>query len=396
MRILLLVDCYLPSTKSSAALMHDLATELAVLGHVPVVVAPEEADLLSCREGVEQGIRVLRIGTGKIKTASKTVRALNELRLSATLWHRGRRFFEGHAFDAIIYYSPTIFLGSLVARLKELYGCRAYLILRDIFPQWAVDAGVMRKGVAYRFFKAMELRNYSAADIIGVQSPANLEYFQTQQMRGSPHLEVLYNWMRVRADAPPGGGFRQSLQLDSRVVFFYGGNIGVAQDMDNILRLAQALRDERSAAFLLVGEGSEFARVKTQVSDMGLSNMIVLPAVDQQTYLSMVADADVGLISLDRRLRTHNFPGKMLSYMHEAKPILASINPGNDLKAVLEEHEAGFVCLNGEDKALEVHARRLVRDLELRGRLGHNGRKLLEATFSANRAATQIVGKFSH
>jgi glycosyltransferase involved in cell wall biosynthesis len=194
MRILLLVVYYLPSTMSSAKLIHDLATEFLRLGHDPVVVAPDENILKDTEITSENGIKVLRVRTGKIKTASRLIRGFNEARLSNIIWEKGRRFFEENPCDLIVYYSPTIFFGSLVKRLKKDFACPSYLILRDIFPQWAVDAGILSHGMVYKFLKLKELQNYDAADIIGVQSPANLRYFEENGLYKKYHLEVLFNW----------------------------------------------------------------------------------------------------------------------------------------------------------------------------------------------------------
>ncbi|HOG17081.1 MAG TPA: glycosyltransferase family 4 protein [Syntrophales bacterium] len=393
MRILLLVVYYLPSTMSSAKLIHDLALEFRKRGHEPAVVAPDDSIPEDTELTWEEGIQVLRVRTGKIKTASRLTRGLNEAMLSRTIWEKGRRFFENRSFDLIVYYSPTIFFGSLVARLKARFACPSYLVLRDIFPQWAVDAGVLRRGLAYAYFKFKERQNYEAADIIGVQSPANLRHFETRRLDRKYRLEVLYNWTALEEDIRPGGN-RQRLGLDGKVIFFYGGNIGVAQDVDNIVRLAGALRNESSAYFLLVGSGSEVPRLREVIASNGLTNIAIHDAVGQREYLALLAECDVGLISLDRGLRTQNFPGKMLGYMYHSMPMLASVNPGNDLKTLLEDHEAGLVCINGDDEVLAAHARRLAADRELRQRLGKNARSLLENTFSVTRAADRILAHF--
>jgi len=178
-------------------------------------------------------------------------------------------------------------------------------------------------------------------------------------------------------------------------VFFYGGNIGIAQDMDNIIRLAIRMKNEPDAYFLFVGDGSEVSRLESIIKKEGLSNISIHPSVDQQTYLSMLDEFDVGLITLDRNLKTFNFPGKMLGYMYHLMPILASINEGNDLKAVLNEHEAGLVSINGNDEDLYNNAMKLLRDKSLRERTGRNGRRLLEEMFSVGHAAKQIMSHFN-
>ncbi len=391
MRILLLVDCYLPSTKSSAKLVHDLADELARRGHAVTVAAPD--DTLAKRYVLtdEQGVTVLRVRTGRIKGASKLVRALNEYRLSGVMWRAARHHFRAQPAELIVFYSPTIFFAPLVERLRRLWGAASYLILRDIFPQWAVDAGVLRPGsLPYRVFRRMELRQYAAADVIGVQSPANLAYFEAGHTRVEAPREVLFNWTPLQ-EPVERPGLRERLGLVGKVVYFYGGNIGVAQDMDNLIRLARAMRDRPEAHFLFVGEGSEVPRLRALVEREGLANVTLHPALPQAQYLGAVGECDVGLISLDRQLKTHNFPGKLLSYMYHGLPVLASINPGNDLQQVVEAAEAGLVAINGDDETLRRHAEALADDAALRARLGANSRRLLESTFSVHAAADRIL-----
>lgn len=395
MRILLLVVYYLPSTMSSAKLIHDLAAEFLRLGHEPIIVAPDETIPNETEVTFEDGIKVLRVRTGKIKNASRIIRGLNEARLSSIIWNKGQSFFKDNHSDLIIYYSPTIFFGQLVKRLKKYYSCPSYLILRDIFPQWALDAGVLKRGMIYNYFKLKERQHHEVADVIGVQTPANLRYFKENNLDTKYRIEVLYNWTALLEKNVPSRAYREQLGLRGKVVFFYGGNIGVAQDMGNIIRLAKNLRDERSAFFLLVGDGSEVSRLRAEINELGLTNITIHDAVGQKEYLSMLSEFDVGLLSLDRGLKTQNFPGKLLGYLYHAMPVLASINYGNDLKNIIEDGKAGLVCINGEDEFFEAYARQLVNDEKLRRQLGRNARMLLESSFSVLRAAKQILSHFN-
>lgn len=391
MRILLIVDCYLPSIKSSAKLIHDLAVEFCRRGHEVIVTAPADALAGPKQLAVEDGIKILRIGTGPIKQAGKITRGFNEARLSSVIWKAAKDFFLSNHCDLIVFYSPSIFFGRIVTKLKKLWQCKVYLVLRDIFPQWAVDTGILNKGLIYQYFKRKEYQQYEVADIIGVQSPANLDYFAEQRLDKRYKLEVLYNWTTTSEKSIALRNDRQCLGLNDKVVFFYGGNIGVAQDMNNIIRLATNLRDRSDIYFLLVGDGSEVPRLKAEVQKIGLNNISIHPAVAQEEYLGMLSQFDVGLISLDRKLKTHNFPGKMLSYMYFAMPILASINPGNDLRYVLEESRAGFVCLNGEHDRIREYALLLAEDVNLRREMGRNGRAAIEKIFCVGNAASQIL-----
>jgi glycosyltransferase involved in cell wall biosynthesis len=278
-----------------------------------------------------------------------------------------------------------------VRRLKRLWDCPSYLILRDIFPQWAVDAGVMKQGLAWRFFRWVEDRQYAAADVIGVQSPANLDYFRERGWQNKYRLEVLHNWMQVGPIPKTAAETRKAWGLDGRVVFFYGGNIGIAQDVDNLVRLAENLRDTPQACLLLVGEGSEVPRLKADIERRGLTNMLVKPAVGQDEYFRLLAEFDVGLISLSRTLQTQNVPGKLLGYLHHGMPVLASINPGNDLQQLIEDRQAGLVSINGDDALFAQQAKQLVADVTLRRTMGRNGRRLLEDVFSVQQTVRQLL-----
>jgi glycosyltransferase involved in cell wall biosynthesis len=374
-------------------LIHDLGVEFRRQGHEVTILTPSDTISKTFHVSTEDDLRVVRVKTRTIKCTTKLLRAIREVRLSATLWGHAQSFLLANPADLIVFYSPTIFFGPLVRRLKSHWGCPAYLILRDIFPQWAVDAGILRKGLVWRYFRMKEIEQYNVADLIGVESPANLEYFAQDLTKKPYRLQVLYNWARLDEGDLPSTGYRERLGLLGKVVFLYGGNLGVVQDLDNIICLASRLTPHRQIHFLLVGEGSEAPRLERMIAEKNLLNIQILSAVPEQQYMSMLTEADVGLISLDRRLKTHNVPGKLLGYMNCGKPVLASVNPGNDLFEILEKTQAGFCCLNGDDENLVSGALRLAGDPGLRSDMGRNARRLLEQSFSVEHAVDQI---FAH
>lgn len=394
MRISILVDCYLPSLKCGAKLIHDLGVEFQRQGHDVTILTPSDTISTALQVTVEDGLRIARVKTRKIKGTAKVFRAFREVSLSTLLWRRAQQFLLANQADLIIFYSPTIFFGPLVRRLKSCWHCPAFLILRDIFPQWVVDAGILRKGFVWRYFRKREIEQYEVADLIAVQSSGNLDYFAQNFPKRNYRLEVLHNWASLDEQDLPLKGYRERLGLQDKVVFFYGGNLGVAQDLDNIIRLAVRLTSHNQIHFLLVGEGSEFSRLQKVISEKNVCNMQIFPAVLHQEYISMLSEADVGLVSLDRRLKTHNVPGKLLGYMYCGKPVLASINPGNDLFEILEEHQAGLCLTNGDDDNLCSAVLKLAGDPELRARMGDNARRLLERLFSAEAAVRQILKHF--
>jgi glycosyltransferase involved in cell wall biosynthesis len=386
----------MPSTKSSAKLMYDLGQDLLLKGHeVSIITVCEDIDE-KIQTSIEDCVNVVRIKSGKIDGANRYIRAFNEIRLSSRIWKNGKDFFHNNTCDLVIWYSPSIFFGSLIKKIKKKNNCFSYLILRDIFPQWALDTGILKKGIIFNFFKKIEIVQYENADIIGVQSPDNLLYFKNNNLYDKYKIEVLYNWTSIVNTENLKTEFRLKLGLENKVVFFYGGNIGQAQDLQNIIRLASRIQNETSAHFLIVGDGTESIKLKKIISKLQLKNISILKSVDQSTYFAMLSEFDVGLISLERNFRTSNFPGKMLGYMQYSKPILASINPGNDLKKILLDNNAGLVSINGDDDLLVTNCLYLIQNPDARNTIGKNGYNLLKNIFSVNKASSQILGHFKH
>lgn len=390
MRLLLVADTYPPSRISGALQMRDLALALAAQGHRPVLLVPTHAHAAS--PGLEEadGVRVLRVRAPRTKDVPYWRRTLAELLLPWLLL-RGLRAssLRDERWDGVIWYSPTIFLGPVARAIKRTQGCPAYLIVRDLFPDWAVDAGVMRRdGLAYRCFKAVERYQYRQADVIGVQTPANKPLVARDAPAGTT-IEVLHNWLA----APDQGSSVASPSLghlQGRTNFVYTGNMGVAQDMDAFVALARRMQDRTDVGFVFVGRGSEVARLKAEAR--ALPNLLVLDEIDPAALPTLLANCHVGIVALHPAHGTHNIPGKLLTYLHAGLPVLARVNSGNDLVAVIEQECIGLVVPGDNPALLHAHAMRLADDAGLRDRMGKVGHGFAQRVFSPAAAARQVAG----
>ena len=393
MKICLIVDDYMPhSIKVAAKMMHELACEFVKQGHEVSVLTPD-ATVSSLSVDNLDGVKVCRFHSGEIKNAGKVKRAINETLLSWNAWKNSKDFIKNNPHDLIVCYSPTIFFGPLVYMLKKKWKAKSYLVLRDFFPQWVIDNKILKKHspITY-YFKFFERINYAVADTIGVMSEKNLEWFEQYYQSNTP-LEVLHNWANLQKFGKKSNKYRQELGLEDKVVFFYGGNLGHAQDMMNIVRLAKNMKNEKQAHFVLVGAGDEYEPIDESIKKQNMKNITLLPSVDQEEYKLMLAEFDIGLFTLNKNHKTHNFPGKLLGYMVQDMPILGSVNPDNDLKAILEEYQAGLVTVNGEDELFYENAKKLLNK-DLRIKIGINAKKLLIDKFSVESATKQVVRTF--
>ncbi|WP_421856309.1 glycosyltransferase family 4 protein [Marinomonas sp.] len=396
MRIALLPDDYLPdSTRVHAKMFHELALELKHSDHEPIIITPgtPEQQTTLVIDHIDD-VEIWRFKSGRTREVGKARRALNESLLSVKAWQAIKKNVEQQPFELCINYSPTIFFGPLAKKLKK-HGAYVYLILRDMFPQWIIDEGLIREGsVIARYFRYFEKLNYRISDCIGVMSEANLQLFN-RLYPGYPNVQILMNW----SDTQPlpresiKTDWRSEWQLRDKVVFFYGGNIGHAQDMTNLMRLAKGMKGKAAAHFLFVGQGDEFELIQKIKDEWMLDNVTIKSSVSQDVYRELLTVVDVGLFSLSAKHTAHNFPGKLLGYMSESLPILGSVNPDNDIIDLINSNQSGFVFKNGEDAALLLAAELILASVERRKQAGFNARLLLERYFSVGSAVDNILNQ---
>lgn len=179
MRIALIADTFPPLRTSGAVQLRDLSREFARQGHALTVMLP--AASLSSPWSLEdfQGVQVLRLRAPNTKDINYVNRTINEFLMPFSMLRNLRKSpLSAERWDGVVWYAPSIFHGPLSNALKKASGCKGYLIIRDIFPEWAADMGLMGRGLPYKFFKVVANYQYSVADVIGVQTPGNEAYFE--------------------------------------------------------------------------------------------------------------------------------------------------------------------------------------------------------------------------
>ena len=225
-----------------------------------------------------------------------------------------------------------------------------------------------------------------------MMSPKNVEWFKKKFK--NKNVETLYNWTIYDKIESSSVDYKKKLNIENKIVFFYGGNIGHAQDISNLMRLIIKLKSNIMAHFVFVGNGDELELVLDMKKKHQLTNLTYLKNVDQITYSQMLTSFDVGLFSLHRDHQTHNFPGKLISYMKHSKPILGSCNKGNDLQKIINNNKVGNIFVNGNDNKLYKACISMIDSESKRFSMGVNGNKLLKEKFSVLKACNEIEKHF--
>ncbi|NMG55450.1 glycosyltransferase family 4 protein [Aromatoleum aromaticum] len=391
MRIALIADTFPPLRTSGAVQLRDLSREFVRQGHALTVMLPSaDLDRPWMIEDLD-GVEVLRLRAPKTKDIGYVRRTIGEFVMPFSMLKNLRKSpLAQERWDGVVWYAPTIFLGPIAGALKKASGCKGYLIIRDIFPEWAVDMGLMGRGLPYRFFKAVERYQYSVADVIGVQTPGNLTYFRKWTQPPGRRLEVLQNWLGAPANAPCSIAVKDT-PLAGRKVFVYAGNMGVAQGMDILLDLAVRMRAREDVGFLFVGRGSDARRLAADAQARGLDNVVFRDEIHPDEIPSLYAQCHIGVVALDRRHKTHNIPGKFLTYMQSGLPVLASINPGNDLASLIDQERVGRVTTDASADSLAQAATELADALDANPGFAARCKALSARLFSAETAVRQVV-----
>ncbi len=391
MKLALVADAFPPLRSSGAVQLRDLSREFERQGHQLTVLIPATDQAEPWKVEPNGNIDVIRLKSPKTKDVSYVRRTLSEFMMPFAMGRNFRKSPLGsRKFDGVIWYSPSIFLGPLVKRLRADSNCPSYLIIRDIFPEWAVDMGLMGRGLPYRMLKAVADFQYSVADTIGVQTLGNIALLHSTSSAMSGRIEVLHNWLTSNPDTGC------SIQIDAtplagRKIFVYAGNMGIAQGMPILLDLAAALEERKDIGFVFVGRGSDADRLRASAKARQLDNVLFFDEIDPDEIAGLYTQCHVGLVALDPRHQTHNIPGKFLSYLQSGLPVLATVNAGNDLIDVIVDNRVGFVSTDNSATILAGLARGLADESVGNPTVAARSKKLARTMFSSEAAVNQIV-----
>ena len=392
MRIALIADTFPPLRTSGSVQLRDLSREFYRQGHSLTVFLPAPDQKESWGLEDFDGVEVLRLKAPRTKDIGYVRRTLGELVMPFAMLRQFRKSpLFSEQWDGVVWYAPSIFHGPFASALKRRSNCKGYLVIRDIFPEWAVDMGLLGRGLPYKFFSAIARYQYSVADVIGVQTQGNRVYFDRWQQQPGHKLEVLQNWL----DKPAQARCRIRVcetHLAGRKIFVYAGNMGVAQGMDILLNLADRMRHRMDVGFLFVGRGSDSGRLKTSANDRNLDNVLFYDEIHPDEISDLYSQCSAGIVALDPRHKSHNIPGKFLTYMQSGLPVLANVNAGNDLAQMIHDEGVGQVCESNQvGELLQLTDKLLVQLDSEADELPARCRRLFEREFSVDRTVRQIV-----
>lgn len=336
----------------------DLLREFHKNGHSVYAISPVErrkeqkTTLLKSEK-----VTILKLKIGNTQKTNVIEKGISTVSIEWQFISGIKKYFSDVTFDLVMYSTPPITFCNAIKYVKKRDNVKTYLLLKDIFPQNAVDIGMMTKsgwrGIIYRVFRKKEKQLYRISDYIGCMSQANVDYVLKHNPEINPErVEVCPNCVDP-IDMSVDEETRQSLRnkygipLD-RKVFIYGGNLGKPQGIDFMIKCLQSQEKNTDAFFLIVGDGTEFAKIEAYVNVDKPSNVKLMKRLPKEDYDKMVGACDVGMIFLDHRFTIPNFPSRLLSYMQAKLPVLAVTDANTDVGKVIVDGGFGWWCESNE------------------------------------------------
>lgn len=356
-----------------SGIYQDLMRKFRDEGHDIYIVTPSERQLgLKTSMTEDKGVHILNVWTLNLQKTSVVEKGIGQVLVEGQYKRAIKNYLKGVKFDLILYSTPPITFPNVIAYLKRQNPqAMTYLLLKDIFPQNAVDIGMMTttgvKGLLYKFFRRKEKKLYAFSDYIGCMSPANVEFVLKHNPEvDAKRVEVAPNSLELKAYSSQDGQkkaeryyIRKKYNLPTdKPIFIYGGNLGKPQGIDYLIKCLDANKDRMDCHFVVVGTGTELPKLqewydglrltayglKANTNSTNHTNVTVMKGLSKEDYDMLVKYCDVGLIFLDHRFTIPNYPSRLLSYLEYKMPVICATDVNTDIGKIAEENGYGYWC----------------------------------------------------
>ena len=383
-----------------SGIYNDLLRYFRHNNHNIYVVHPREKRFKKNTElDTSEGVSYLRVKTGNVTKTSNIEKGLSMLLLEGQFIKAIKQHLTEIQFDLVIFTTPPITFARVVKYIKRKDKAQSYLLLKDIFPQNAVDLGMFgKKNPIYWFFRIKEKTLYKQADYIGCMSPANVEFIKNNNPQlSNTEIEVAPNSIepqQITLSEADEKKIRDKYSIPGdKVIFIYGGNLGKPQGVDFIIDVLKRSDRPADAFILIVGAGTEYERLNSFFDAYKPANALLMASLPKDDYETLVHTSDVGLIFLDHRFTIPNFPSRLLSYMQASKPVLGATDNNTDLGTIVEQGEFGYwvESVNAQNFIDKMYD---FMNEDKRKFMGENARRYLEKHYHVSVTYEKIMNHF--
>lgn len=395
MHILLIHQAFVSIDEAGGTRHHELALHLAQRGHrVTIIASPvsyltgkrSEASVETGTASENEGIKILRTYTYSALHRSFVHRVISFLSFMLSSFWAGLKIRE---VDLVWGTSPPIFQGITAWLLARIKGVPFLFEVRDLWPAFAIQVGVLKNPILIRMSLWLEHQLYLKADRLVINSPGFLDHVLK---RGGHDVMVVPNGVDPAMFEPQNTGdmYRSEYGLQGKFVVMYAGAHGMSNDLGILLEAARILQDRPEIAFVLVGDGKEKPALQKRACEAGLANIYFLPPVPKTQMSEALAAADVCVAILKPvPLYATVYPNKVFDYMAAGRAVILAID--GVIRQVVERAGCGIFVEPGNPQALADAVWQLAGSVQQTRQMGERGREYVEENYDREKMADLLA-----
>jgi glycosyltransferase involved in cell wall biosynthesis len=385
-------------TVDQRGLYHDLLRKFRDMGHNLTVVSPlERRRKIPTRFFKKDSVSFLQVKTFNIQKTNVIEKGIGTLAIEFQYLAAIKRHLSETKFDLVLYSTPPITFVKIIDYIKKRDQAKSYLLLKDIFPQNAVDMKMLKEnGFLHKYFTKKEKDLYKISDTIGCMSQANVDFI----LKYNPEVEA--GKVEVNPNSIQPITFSQTqeqkmairskygLPLDKKV-FVYGGNLGIPQGVDFLIETIER-NTNKNAFFLVIGNGTQFKKLSKWFETHNPQNALLLSGIEKNQYDNLLNSCDIGLIFLNENFTIPNFPSRLLSYLEMKMPVIAAVDTATDIGKVIEDAKCGYSVLAGDIARMNTVIEKILHEDDLE-KMGKNGYEFLIQNYTVDISYGLIIDK---
>ena len=401
MNILFLTLSQIINDITSRGIYPDLLRKFAKEGHNVFIVCPfvrrlKKETVLA----VHGNVHILGVKTLNLTKSNVIEKGIGTILIEYQYKKAINKYLTEVQFDMVLYSTPPITFNKVIRSTKKKFGSKSYLLLKDIFPQNAVDLGMFTKrSPFYLYFRRKEKELYALSDHIGCMSPANVEYLLKHNPEISKEqVEVCPNSIELqdKHEFVDKVSIRLKYGIPAdKPVFIYGGNLGKPQGIDFLVEVLKANSNRPDIFFIIAGSGTDYYKLETWHKKEKPGNVLLLKQLPKDDFDQLAQVSDVGLIFLDKRYSIPNYPSRLLSYMENKLPVLMAIDTNTDIGTIAEENGYGLWVKSGDLNAFNNKLNYLVSKKEIFISMGNKGYQFLIDNYTVEKSYKTIISLFN-
>jgi glycosyltransferase involved in cell wall biosynthesis len=288
--------------------------------------------------------------------------------------------------DTVLFLTNPPFFSILGTWLQRIRKERFVYVLMDIYPDIAIQGGVLReKGWPARILRRLARFPLEKADAVVVLGE-DMKEMAIRQGAPADRVVIIRNWAdpgKIFPVPPEKNGLRAKWGLEGKFVVEYSGNFGVSHDFEDLLSVAEELAPDDGIRFLVIGDGVRRPEIEKIVAERKLHNVRLLPYQDVSSLSESLSAGDVHYVSLRKGFKGLVVPSKAYGAMAAGRPIVYQGAETGEIARMVKKEGIGFVVPPGDRKELRDRILELCGNPELRKRLGETARRALEERYSA-------------